>query len=38
MCNTDYRYGMNENYDYYTDCKKRDRNQGLFTADQVCNA
>jgi len=34
-CNTDKRYGMHENYDYYLACKMRSRNQGLFTADQV---
>ena len=26
---------MYENFDYYMSCKKRKRNQGLFTADQV---
>jgi len=26
---------MHEDYDYYTDCKYRNRNKGLFTADQV---
>ena len=26
---------MHENYDYYMDCKYRNRNKGLFTADQV---
>ena len=26
---------MHEDYDYYMDCKYRDRNNGLFTADQV---
>ena len=35
-CNTDLRYGMNEDFDYYQNCKKRERNMGLFTADQVC--
>ena len=34
-CNTDTEYGMNENYDYYLNCKLRQRNMGLFTADQV---
>jgi hypothetical protein len=29
-----YTYGMNENYQYYTDCSNRPRNGGLFTADQ----
>ena len=33
-CNRDLRYGMHENYDYYTLCRQRKRNQGLFTADQ----
>ena len=26
---------MNEDYDYYVNCKYRKRNYGLFTADQV---
>ncbi len=34
-CNGDTRYGMHENYDYYLQCKLRERNMGLFTADQV---
>ena len=34
-CDTDLRYGMHENYAYYRNCKNRDRNEGLFTADQV---
>ena len=29
------RFGMHEDYDYYMDCKYRNRNKGLFTADQV---
>ncbi|XP_058950306.2 protein DD3-3 [Pocillopora verrucosa] len=33
-CNSDVRFGMHEDYDYYMDCKYRDRNKGLFTADQ----
>ena len=33
-CNRDLRYGMHENFDYYTLCRLRQRNQGLFTADQ----
>eukprot|EP00056_Hartaetosiga_gracilis_P013768 m.231079 g.231079 ORF g.231079 m.231079 type:complete len:1329 (-) comp13895_c4_seq1:92-4078(-) len=36
-CNTDVRYGMHEDYDYYTNCKHRYRNQGLFTADRNLN-
>lgn len=34
-CNTDYRFGMNENNKHYTECKRRTRNKGLFTAEQV---
>lgn len=34
-CNTDYRFGMNENNKYYTECKRRTRNKDLFTAEQV---
>jgi hypothetical protein len=26
---------MHENYDYYGQCRLRQRNKGLFTADQV---
>merc|ERR1719234_815492 len=33
-CNTDIRYGMHEDYDYYMNCKNRQRNPGLFLADQ----
>lgn len=33
-CNSDDRFGMHEDYDYYTNCKYRNRNKGLFTADQ----
>ena len=33
-CNRDLRFGMHENFDYYTLCKLRERNQGLFTANQ----
>ena len=33
-CNNDVRYGMHEDYDYYTNCKYRFRNRGLFTADR----
>ncbi|KAJ8047707.1 Protein DD3-3 [Holothuria leucospilota] len=36
-CNTDMRFGMHENFDYYLNCKLRARNQGLFTADQNLN-
>eukprot|EP00276_Gloeochaete_wittrockiana_P013313 CAMPEP_0184332064 /NCGR_PEP_ID=MMETSP1089-20130417/1332_1 /TAXON_ID=38269 ORGANISM="Gloeochaete wittrockiana, Strain SAG46.84" /NCGR_SAMPLE_ID=MMETSP1089 /ASSEMBLY_ACC=CAM_ASM_000445 /LENGTH=605 /DNA_ID=CAMNT_0026655291 /DNA_START=151 /DNA_END=1968 /DNA_ORIENTATION=+ len=32
-----YKYGMNEDYQYYQDCKARERNKGLFTADQNMN-
>ena len=34
-CNTDYKYGMNEDYDYYKTCKSTSRNKGLFVADQT---
>jgi hypothetical protein len=34
-CATDYRFGQNENNKYYSECKRRFRNKGLFTADQV---
>lgn len=33
-CNRDLRFGMNENQDYYRNCIFRERNKGLFTADQ----
>ncbi|XP_032219709.1 protein DD3-3 isoform X2 [Nematostella vectensis] len=33
-CNKDLRYGMHEDFDYYSQCKKRERNKGLFTIDQ----
>jgi hypothetical protein len=33
-CNNDVEYGMHENYDYYLDCRLRQRNTGLFTADR----
>ena len=36
-CNNDVRFGMQENYDYYMNCKYRKRNKGLFTADQRLN-
>lgn len=29
-----YKYGMHESYAYYQDCKLRERNKGLFLADQ----
>lgn len=32
-----FKYGMHEDYQYYQDCKTRDRNRGLFTADQNMN-
>ena len=32
-----YLYGMHENYQWYQDCKARERNKGLFTADQNMN-
>ena len=34
-CNTDFEYGMNENFEYYQNCRYRLRNKGLFIADQV---
>ena len=34
-CDSDYRFGMNENNKYYSECKKRKRNKRIFTADQV---
>jgi len=30
-----YLYGMNEDYQYYQDCKVRQRNRGLFIADRA---
>ncbi|KXJ20058.1 protein DD3-3 [Exaiptasia diaphana] len=33
-CNSDVRYGMHEDHDYYKDCKTRERNRGLFTSTQ----
>lgn len=33
-CNTDLEYGMHENFNYYLDCRLRQRNTGLFTADR----
>ena len=35
FCLSPYRFGMHEDYDYYVNCKLRQRNMGLFTADQV---
>jgi len=35
--NGQYIYGMHEDYDYYQLCKQRERNKGLFTADQGVN-
>jgi len=34
---TIYQYGMHENYQYYTACATRQRNQGLFIADRGVN-
>eukprot|EP01034_Spumella_vulgaris_P026349 gene26349-32916_t len=31
------RYGMHENFDYYTLCSQTERNKGLYTADQQVN-
>ncbi len=31
---TAFKYGMHESYQYYQDCKLRERNRGLFLADQ----
>ena len=33
-CNTDLEFGMHESFDYYLNCRLRQRNMGLFTADQ----
>lgn len=35
--NGTYIYGMHEDYQYYQDCKTRERNKGLFIADQDLN-
>jgi hypothetical protein len=32
--NGDYLYGMHEPYSFYAECKARERNQGIFIADQ----
>eukprot|EP00794_Sanderia_malayensis_P009192 gene9192-10166_t len=37
-CNKDLNYGMHEDFDYYNKCKDRERNKGLFTADQKLKA
>eukprot|EP01034_Spumella_vulgaris_P022263 gene22263-28376_t len=34
---TTQRYGMHENFDYYTLCSQTERNKGLYTADQQIN-
>ena len=34
-CNTATQYGMHEDYDYYMNCRMRERNMGLFLASQV---
>jgi len=33
-CNSDFKYGMHENYQYYQHCSLRERNKGLFPADR----
>ena len=33
-CNSDFKYGMHESYQYYQHCALRERNQGLFPADR----
>ncbi|XP_065192405.1 protein DD3-3-like [Sycon ciliatum] len=33
-CVTDLKYGMHENFDYYQNCRHRERNMGLFIADR----
>lgn len=33
-CNRDLQYGMHEKYDYYVLCRLRQRNKGLFLANQ----
>jgi len=33
-CDTDTRFGMHEDFRYYETCKRRQRNKGLFLADQ----
>jgi len=36
-CNSDLEYGMHEDYDYYLNCRLRQRNTGLFIADRRLN-
>lgn len=36
-CDTDVRFGRHESYEWYTSCKYRERNQGLFTSSQRLN-
>ena len=36
-CNTDLEFGMHENYQYYLNCRLRERNMGLFTSDRNLN-
>jgi len=33
-CDTDVRFGRHESYEWYMDCKYRERNKGLFTSSQ----
>eukprot|EP00296_Roombia_truncata_P007547 JP445988.1.p1 GENE.JP445988.1~~JP445988.1.p1 ORF type:complete len:722 (-),score=216.85 JP445988.1:113-2278(-) len=33
-CDTDSEYGVHENFQYWSECRARPRNQGLFTASQ----
>lgn len=33
-CDTDVRFGRHESFDYYQNCKYRQRNKGLFTSSQ----
>jgi len=33
-CDTDMEFGMHEDFWYYKNCKRRQRNKGLYTADQ----
>jgi len=33
-CNSDFRYGMHENYQSYQHCSLRERNKGLYPADR----